>query len=298
MSALPPLNALRGFEAVGRLGSITLAAAELNVTPAAISRQIRLLEEHLGLRLFARQHRRIVLTPVGAGYHADIARGFGALQRATSALDERSRRRQFVIKAPHSVAMRWLLPRLSGLHRQYPDIDVKLHTSVDPPDFELEDVDAGICMGDGHWRGLDSHKLMLNELLPVCIPGKRADLRRPADLKREVLLHTLARPHYWEIWLRAVGLTEIDMSRGLRYESSALAYEAALEGYGVAIAQKALVQKELDEGRLIAPFDLSVDLGPETYYFVLPPAGYRQPSPELTQFRAWAASCALPAEGS
>jgi len=293
MTALPPLNSLRCFEVVGRLGSITGAATELSVTPAAVSRQIRLLEEHLGLRLFFRQHRRIVLTPIGAAYHADIARCFGGLQRATSALGERSRRRQFVIKAPHSVAMRWLLPRLSGFHRQYPDIDVKLHTSVDPPDFEREEVDAGICMGDGHWRGLLSYKLMVNELLPVCIPDKGARLRKPADLKREILLHTLARPDYWEIWLRAAGLAEIDVSRGLRYESSALAYEAALEGFGVAIAQKTLVQKELDEGRLVAPFDLSVDLDAQTYYFVLPPEDYRQPSPELSQFRLWVASCAI-----
>lgn len=293
MTALPPLNALRCFEVVGRLGSITGAAEELSVTPAAVSRQVRLLEEHLGLKLFLRQHRRIVLTAMGAGYHADIARWFGGLQRATSELGERSRRRQFVIKAPHSVAMRWLLPRLSGFHRQYPDIDVKLHTAVDPPDFEREEVDAGICMGNGHWRGLISHKLMVNELLPVCVPDKCARLRTPADLKGEILLHTLARPDYWEIWLRAAGLTQIDVSRGLRYESSALAYEAALEGYGVAIAQKPLVQKELDEGRLVAPFDLTVDLGAQSYYFVLPPEDYRRPSPELTQFRAWAASCAV-----
>lgn len=293
MTALPPLNALRCFEVVGRLGSITGAAAELNVTPAAVSRQIRLLEEHLGLRLFLRQHRRIVLTSTGAGYHADIARCFGGLLRATSELGERPRQRQFAIKAPHSVAMRWLLPRLSGFHRQHPDIDVKLHTSVDPPDFEREEVDAGICMGNGRWRGMLSYKLMVNELLPVCIPEKCARLRTPADLKREILLHTLARPDYWEIWLRAAGLTDIDVSRGLRYESSALAYEAALEGYGVAIAQKPLVQKELDEGRLVAPFDLSVDLGAQSYYLVLPPEDYRLPSPELTQFRAWAASCAV-----
>ncbi|MCP2513756.1 transcriptional regulator GcvA [Achromobacter mucicolens] len=293
MTALPPLNALRCFEVAGRLGSITSAAEELSVTPAAISRQIRLLEEHLGLKLFLRQHRRIVLTSMGAAYHADISRCFGGMQRATSELGERSRRRQFVIKAPHSVAMRWLLPRLSGFHRQYPDIDVKLHTAVDAPDFEREEVDAGICMGDGRWRGLVSYKLMVNELLPVCVPGKCARLRTPADLKGEILLHTLARPDYWEIWLQAAGLTDIDVTRGLRYESSALAYEAALEGYGVAIAQKPLVQKELDEGRLVAPFDLTVDLGAQSYYFVLPPEDYRRPSAELTQFRAWAASCAI-----
>lgn len=293
MDSLPPLNALRAFDAAGRCGSINGAAAELCVTPAAISRQIRLLESHLGLRLFFRQHRGIVLTEEGHHYHADIACLFAGLRRATAGLTGRSERKVFNIRAPHSVAMRWLLPRLAGFHVEHPDIDVKLNTSVTPPDFDREDIDAGICMGKGQWRGLQSYKLMVNELVPVCSPEKLSRLREPADLAGETLLHTLARPDYWQLWLRAAGVHHIDLARGMRYESSALAYEAALEGYGVAIAQKALVEKELNEGRLVMPFDLQVDLGAETYYFVLPPDTYKRRSRELVKFRSWIASLAL-----
>lgn len=293
MDGLPPLNALRAFDVTGRLGSITEAAAELCVTPAAVSRQIRLLEEHVGMRLFLRQHRRIVLTEAGREYHADIARSFAGILRATTGLAERSRRKVFHIKAPHSVAMRWLMPRLSSFHQHYPDIDVKLNTSLIPPDFEREDVDAGIVMGNGRWKGLLSYKIMPNELIPVCTPEKLRHLRTPADLADQILLHTMARPDYWQIWLRAAGVPHLVDGRGMHYESSALAYEAALEGYGVAISQKAMVQRELDEGRLVTPFGLSVDLGDESYYFVVPQDPYKRHSRELAQFRQWVAACGL-----
>ncbi|MFJ1301638.1 LysR substrate-binding domain-containing protein [Pseudomonadota bacterium AL_CKDN230030165-1A_HGKHYDSX7] len=291
MDSLPPLNALRCFDVVGRLGSVTEAAAELCVTPAAVSRQIRQLEQHFGIRLFERQHRRIVLTDAGRTYHGEIAQHFAGLHRASTALTASlKRRRPFVIKAPHSIAMRWLLPRLSSFHRRFPGVDVKLHTSVAPPDFKSEAVDAAICLGDGRWKGWKSYKVMVNELTPVCTPEKAARLRKPRDLMNEVLLHTLARPDYWEIWLRAAGATRVDVSHGLQYESSALAYEAALAGYGVAIAQKPLVEKELAEGKLVAPFDLCVDLGDVSYYFVLPEADYQHRSKELDTFRGWVAS--------
>ena len=293
MDHLPPLNALRAFDAAGRCESINGAAAELCVTPAAVSRQIRLLESHLGLRLFYRQHRGIALTEAGRQYHADIACLFAGLRRATASLGGRAERKVFNIRAPHSVAMRWLLPRLTAFHAAHPDIDVKLSTSVAPPDFDREDLDAGICMGNGQWRGLQSYKLMPNELVPVCSPEKLSRLSQPADLAGETLLHTLARPDDWQVWLRAAGVDHIDLSRGTRYESSALAYESALEGYGVAIAQRALVEKELQEGRLVMPFDLHVDLGEQTYYFVLPPDAYKRRSRALGKFRAWIASLAI-----
>lgn len=292
MDGLPPLTALRAFDAVGRLGSITRAAEELCVTAAAVSQQVRILERHLGRHLFIRQHRAIVLTEAGRQYHEDVARLFAGLRRATAALATGSDRQVFTIRAPHSVAMRWLLPRLAGFHQAHPGIDVKLSTSMLAPDFEREDLDAGICLGEGHWKGLKAYRLMANEVMPVCVPDKLARLRTPQDLAGETLLHTLARPDDWQQWLRAAGVEDIDVSRGPRYESSALAYEAALEGYGVVIAQKALVERDLQEGRLVAPFDLLVDLGPCTYWFVLPPETYKRPSRALDQFRRWVASLA------
>lgn len=292
MDHLPPLTALRAFDAVGRAGSITQAAEELCVTAAAVSQQVRALERHLGQHLFIRQHRGIVLTEAGRQYHGDVARLFAGLRRATAELTRATERRVFTIRAPHSVAMRWLLPRLASFHQAHPDIDVRLSTSLAPPDFEREDLDAGICIGTGDWRGLQALRLMPNEVFPVCVPEKLARLRHPRDLAGETLLHTLARPDDWQQWLRAANVTDVDVTRGPRYESSALAYEAALEGYGVVMAQKALVERELAEGRLVAPFDLLVDLGPTTYYFVLPPETYKRPSRELDQFRRWVTSLA------
>lgn len=294
MDPLPPLNALKAFDAVGRLGSITRAAEELCVSAAAVSQQIRVLERHLGQHLFIRGHRTLIPTEAGQQYHADVARLFAGLRRATGALTRVAERPVFTIRAPHSVAMRWLLPRLAGFHQAHPGIDVRLSTSLLMPDFEREDVDAGICFGTGSWKGLTAYRLMANEVFPVCIPDKLPRLRRPQDLAGETLLHTAARPDDWQQWLRAARVENIDTGRGPRYESSALAYEAALEGYGVVIAQRALVERELAEQRLVAPFDLLVDLGPATYYIVLPPSLYKRRSRELDQFRAWAASLALP----
>ncbi|MYZ45197.1 transcriptional regulator GcvA [Schauerella aestuarii] len=291
MDQLPPLNALRAFEAAGRLASVSAAAGELCVTPAAVSRHIRLLEEHLGTRLFHREHRAIVLTDTGKRYLEEVTLLMDGLRRATAAVRRDQRRQQFQIRAPHSIAMRWLLPRLASFHRANPAIDVKINTSLLPPDFEREDLDAGIQMGDGKWKGVASYKMMANELVPVCTPEKARRLTSPADLAHETLLHVLARPDDWFIWLRAAHVDEIDVTRGMKYESSVLAYEAALEGYGVAIAQKALVSKELQDGRLVMPFELSVDLGDSTYYFLLPEQPRRR-SPELEIFRRWVVAVA------
>src|SRR5690606_1551292 len=169
----------------------------------------------------------------------------------------------------------------------------KVITSLIPPDFEREEVDAGIRIGNGQWKGVHSYKLMPNELVPVCTPEKAKKLRTPQDLADEILLHTTSNPHFWSVWLKAAGVPELHDNRGLHYQASLLTYEAALEGLGVAIAQKAMIQKELDEGRLVMPFDLVVDMGDESYYFVLPKTSYRRSSLQLKQFRDWVASCAI-----
>jgi len=289
MQQLPPLNALRAFDAAGRLASITKAANELCVTPAAISRQINSLEEYLGVRLFYREHRGIVLTPKGFQYHVEVAHTFSSLRAATRDLcGEKTNRRVFNIWAPHSIAMRWLLPRLASLHNRHPDLEVRLHTSVlKLSDFEHADIDAGIILGRGEANGMIFHKIMANEIAPVCTPEKASRLREPSALAGETLLHTHARPDDWHVWLKSAGISNVDASCGMQYESSALAYEAALAGYGIVIGQKALITKELEDGRLIAPFDLWIDLGDYTYYFVMPPDTSRRKSEAAVTFRRW-----------
>lgn len=288
-----PLNALRVFDVTGKLQSVLAASDELCITPAAVSQQIRLLEEFLGVRLFNREHRRIVLTEAGAQYHADISRSFADLQRATQSITRYQDNKTFNIRAPHTIALRWLLPKLASLHMSHPTIEVKLHTSLAQPDFDREDLDAGIMLGDGSWKGVEVWKLMSNHISPVCTPEKARQLRSPTDLKHETLLHTLARPDDWQLWFQAAQINNIDTSRGMRYQSSALAYQAAVEGYGVAIAQRTMVERELSEGRLVTPFDLWVDLGDQTYYFLLPPDGYKRRSPELEDFRNWIRSLSV-----
>ncbi|WP_459618043.1 LysR substrate-binding domain-containing protein [Bordetella sp. 2513F-2] len=294
MESLPPLNALRVFEAVGRVCSITEAAQELCVTPAAVSKQIRQLEEHLRIRLFYRHHRHIAFTPAGRDYHAEISRHVAGLRRATMALRSTSGPRIFNVRAPHTIAMRWLLPRLASLHASHPELEVRLHTSISPPDFEREDLDAAIVMSHGQAAGLVQYKIMENQIAPVCTPGMARRLKQPEQLLRETLLHTHARPDDWRTWFQHAGLRMAEAHHDMRFESSALAYEAALAGFGIAMGQKALVAEELKDGRLVAPFEPWVDLGDFSYYFVMPREAYLRKTSELSRFRQWIASISLP----
>jgi LysR family glycine cleavage system transcriptional activator len=284
----PPLNAIRSFEAAGRLLSVTAAAQELCVTPAAVSRQIKLLEEHLQLPLFVRGHRAVVLTPAGSQYHAEVKKHLDGMRRSTARIMETRGRRTLRIQVHATIATRWLIPRLSSFHSAYPDIGVSLTTSLQASGFNETEYDCAILLGDGQWKGLRTYRLIPNELAPVCKPeilACRPHLRSPKGLARETLLHSLSRPEDWAHWLNAMHVQNVDPYQGLRYDSSVLSYQAAIEGHGIAIAQKVLVDGDIAAGRLTYPYDDSFDMGSYTYYFVLPvdiPA-----SPELEIFRNW-----------
>jgi LysR family glycine cleavage system transcriptional activator len=289
MDRLPPLNAVRAFEAAARHLSITLAADELHVTASAVSRQIKSLEAVLGLRLFERRHREIALTRKGADYYRAVKESLDALREATRRLTRARQRRPLRIRAYTTFAMRWLIPRLSGFHAAHPDIEVLLKASLDPVDFHKEDIDAAIRLGDGHWPGTHAHRLVSNILAPVASPallkaGPR--LKKPADLARHTLLHSIARPDDWSTWLQAAGVQrQVDARAGMTYESSAMAYAAAIEGQGLAMAQLFLVAKDLEDGRLALPFSKTVDMGDYTYYLLTP--RHREESAQMKTFRAW-----------
>ena len=283
---LPPLNPARAFEAAGRLLSISRAADELSVTPAAVSRQVRALEAYLGTPLFNRVRGTLVLTPAGARYLSELIPLFIGLREATSAITtERRGRSTLRIRSPATFAVRWLIPRLAGFHQLNPDIDVQVMTSFQPLDFQREDIDGGIQLGDGQWAGLNVLRLVPNVLIPVCAPALQ--LRTKTALSKQTLLHSLARSEDWALWLRAAGLRRVDPARGMKYETSLLAYQAALEGHGVAIAQRALVEKELAEGSLLAPLAPALDLAHYTYYFAWPSSASQ--SGALRAFREWLA---------
>jgi len=293
MDTLPPLNSLRVFEVVGRLASVTAAAHELCVTPAAVSRQIHLLEAYLDTALFHRRHRQITLTPAGRDYHQEISGYLAGIRRVTSDLRHAATAHVVNLRAPHTIAMRWLLPQLASLHAAHPDLEVRLHTSAAPPDFDNEDLDAAVVLNHGQHPGLVHYKIMENEISPVCTPSVAARLHSQESLMGETLLHTYARPDDWQMWFAQMGHPQHGESRDMRFQSSALAYEAALAGYGVAIGQKSLIVQELADGRLVAPFERWINLDEFTYYFVLSKRCFESTSRQAVALREWIGSISL-----
>ncbi|KJK23213.1 transcriptional regulator [Burkholderiaceae bacterium 16] len=289
MDPLPPLNALRAFEAAARHLSITVAADELHVTAGAVSRQIRTLEEGLGVQLLHRGHRQISLTRAGGDYYRAVTRSMDGIREATLRLTKRTKRTQLKVRAYTTFAMRWLIPRLSSFHAANPGIEVLLTASLDPVDFRKEDIDGAIRLGDGNWSDVHAHRLVPNVLVPVCSPSllsTRNKVKKPADLRHQTLLHSIARPDDWRYWLEAAGVDrQVDAHGGMTYQSSAMAYAAAAEGQGFAIAQHFLVAADLQSGVLVAPFRKTVDMGDFTYYLLTP--AHRKESASMATFRKW-----------
>ncbi|WP_345815747.1 LysR substrate-binding domain-containing protein [Paraburkholderia sp. PREW-6R] len=282
--SLPPLNPTRAFEATGRLLSISKAAQELAVTPAAVSRQVRTLERYLGVDLFERVKGRLELTAAGASYLAELMPLFESLRDATASLRTTTRGASVLkIRSPATFAVRWLIPRLANFHRSHEDIEVQLTTSSAPLNFGREDIDAGIQLGDGAWSGVHVQRLIPNVLIPVAASTHAVKPR--SKLQGETLLHSLARPEDWTLWLKGAGISPNAGRREMRYETSLLAYQAAIEGHGIAIAQEALVRAELNSGALVAPFPFKLDRGAHTYYFAWP--ANRKSSRALEVFRDW-----------
>ncbi len=271
---LPPLNALRAFEAAARHQSVSTAADELCVTHSAVSRHVAKLEDHLGEKLFARDHQRLVLTARGAAYAAELTHLFDCIQNATaknfSAVAER---RPLRIGVYPTFAYRVLIPRLARFQEAFPDIPFQVETSPGPPDPSRMDVDVAVMLGTGDWPGLLAEELCREELLPVCSPrllGGRT-LSSVDDLKSFTLLHAVPRLSDWEQWFKAMGPCSIDPYRGMRFDSSGMAYQAAVNALGVAMAQTPYIQEDLQEGRLVVLFGTPLRTE-RSYYVVHAPA--------------------------
>ncbi|MDX3904793.1 MAG: transcriptional regulator GcvA [Pigmentiphaga sp.] len=288
MSArLPPLNPLRTFEAAARHLSFTRAARELHVTPGAVSRQVMVLEEFLGARLFERVNREVRLTAVGQRYLDDLREVFDRIAGATHRAMQGTRDKPLHIWCPMTFAMRWLVPRLPAFHAAHPGRDAVFTTSLKPVDFTVHDADVAIRMGQGDWPGVISRFLVGIELVPVCRPRllqSGPPLKQPRDLAHHTLQQSVARPDYWRIWLEAAGASDIDPDRGLTFESVSLAYQAALEGLGVAMGQHALVADDLAAGRLVAPLGPRVPID-NAFYLIYPER--LEHDAHLCTFRDW-----------
>lgn len=284
---LPSLNGLRAFEAAARHLSFTLAAQELNVTQTAISHQIRRLEEELGLKLFIRQSRALALTPQAIEYLPGIRAAFQDLRTATDRLLRKDDDRVLTISTLTSLAVKWLLPRLSSFQEKHPEIDVRITTSTELVDFRTSNVDAAIRYGQGRWPGLEAEWLMAEHLFPVCSPklltGDRG-LLKPEDLEHATLLHTSSTVDDWRLWLTAAGLpAHLSQNRGLTFDLAFMTIQAAIDGLGVAMGHTAYVADDVANGRLVVPFNVSMPSA--GYYFVTPQD--RPVTTKLNVFRDW-----------
>ena len=296
---LPPLNALRAFEAAARHKSFRKAAEELHVTPAAISHQIKGLEENLGVKLFRRVARGLELTGVAEACLVRLRAGFDSLSEAVDLIRNGARIRTITVGAPPSLAGRWLVPRIQRFLTAFPDIDVRIAAGMNFIDGrqdtlrpETGDADIAIRIGAGHYPGYRTEKLFSLEAAPMCSPrllqGEHA-LLEPADLRHHALLHddTLAFDDggaNWKIWLDAAGVEGVDVSRGPRFNHASFGLDAAIDGVGVVLSYPVLAAADLAAGRLVMPFELRVPLS--VAYYVVCPEGYVQ-QPAIAAFRQW-----------
>ncbi|MGB2079399.1 MAG: transcriptional regulator GcvA [Vibrio sp.] len=266
---LPPLNSLRVFEAAARYLSFTRAAEELFVTQAAVSHQVKSLEEFLGIKLFRRRNRSLLLTEEGQSYFLDIKDIFTDIADATAKVLERSEKGALTISLSPSFAIQWLVPRLADFNAKQPDIDVRIK-AVDMDDGLLtDDVDVAIYYGRGNWPGVRADKLYLECLLPVCSPklltGNKP-INELTDLKHHTLLHDSSRKD-WKQFVKENQVAEVNVNHGPIFSHSSMVIQAAAHGQGIALVNNVLVQPELDAGRLVQPFD-EVLISKNAFYIV------------------------------
>jgi len=293
----PPWQNLRAFEVSARLLSFTKAAIELNLTPAAISHQIRSLESRLGVPLFERDNNKLSLTAKGEAYVRTVRDALDMISVATDFLrglkdDERLR-----ISVLPIFATRWLIPRLPIFKSIHPEISVHVSTAYRLVDFLHEDIDAGVRYGSGDWPGLKSWYLFGEEVVPVCsrrLWDKMGRITTPSGLDRITLVHSANTTEYWRLWLTAVGADGVESSGGITYDNCLLALEAARAGLGMAMVNRTYLADEIDRGDMIAPFEVTLPRGLGCYFVC---AEQRAEAPGITAFRNWLiATCA--ADGS
>ena len=280
---LPPLSALRVFETAARHLNFSRAAEELSVTHSAVSHQIKALEAHLGVELFRRSGRAMLLTGEGQRFYVHVREAFARLQRGVAELKPEARRAALTVSALPGFAARWLVPRLPEFYRRHPELDVNLRATTVLTDFQREDVDLAVRFGPGSWPGLAAEKLLDEEIFPVCSPRYRGGRlpRTPQELLGCTLLHHVFEP--WEEWFRAVGLEEPAIPPGPGFSESNLLLKAAADGQGVALALGVLVQTELKSGELV---QCHPSLKARYAYYLVHP---RQdpPAPKVTAFKQW-----------
>lgn len=276
---LPPLNALKAFEAAGRHESFTRAADELSVTHGAVSRHVQALEAWLGLPLFERHNRRVVLTEAGRSYLAEIGAALDRVALATARQMERGRARVLHVNALATFTLRWLIPRLSAFQRANPAVEIRLTTSNVPLAHIIEPFDVAIRGGPDRWPGYVGQPFLTERRMPVCSPTlqRRLPLREPAQLAQCTLLHSATLPDVWRQWLQAAGVPDLEPQASVTLEHFYLTLQAALDGMGVAMGPERLVADDVAAGRLTFPF-AGPALPARSYHAYVPEAHAEQPA--------------------
>ncbi len=253
---LPPLNALRTFEAAARNGSFKHAAKELCVSHSAVSHQIKQLERHLGVELFIRKARSVELSKRGQAYYPVLRAAFDRIAEGTERIFTPDVPGILTVQSYSTFAIRWLIPRLPAFREQNPDISVRLHTSQFDVDFEHEDIDVCISIGDGARAGLRYEFLFTSSIFPVCSPSLLDDgnpFGSPSELANQTLLQVYPSEKDWWTWLNKNGVVNIDPDSGLQFDSYDMAWNTAMQGHGIALGMVPFVARDLEAGLLVEP---------------------------------------------
>jgi LysR family transcriptional regulator, glycine cleavage system transcriptional activator len=283
---LPPLNALKAFEAAARHESFTRAAEELCVTQGAVSHQVKGLETELGVKLFTRERQRLIITEQGREYLAVLRDALDRIALGTECLRQHQSSGVLTVSTSPDFAAKWLVNRLGRFSEGNSPIDLRVSATMHHVDFTREDVDVAVRHGDGNWPGLDAVRLSPEQLFAVCSPkllsGPRA-IREPADILKHPLLHLDDRKD-WSRWLEAAGLADTDALHGPVLNRASMIIDAAVDGQGVALARTTLAAWDLINGRLVRPFPLTLPVM-KTYWIVCPKA--TASLPKIVAFRDW-----------
>lgn len=282
---LPSTRALLAFEAVSRLGSFSLAADELELSQGAVSKQVKLLEEQLGVSLLNREHHPIGLTTAGRRYAPEIRESLAQIAHASLAVSTNPHGGTLKLAILPTFGTRWLAPRLPEFLGEFPGVTVNLVTQLRPFDFRIEQLDAAIHIGDGKWPETRSLFLMPETVIPACAPSliKQHRFRSAEQLHDAGLLHLATRPQAWNRWM-AAHQGVVDTSRGMIFDQFATVAQAAISGLGVALLPPFLIQRELEEGSLVPALPLPIQSA-ESYYLVWPE--FKDQYPPLVAFRQW-----------
>jgi LysR family transcriptional regulator, glycine cleavage system transcriptional activator len=286
MRRLPPLNALKAFEAAARHESFTRAAEELFVTQGAVSHQVKALEVELGVKLFNRERQRLVITEAGRQYLTTLRDAFDRIALGTERLLQRQSSGALTVSTSPDFAAKWLVNRLGRFAEEHPSIDLRVSATLHHVDFAREDVDLAVRHGDGNWPGLEAVRMSPEELFAVCSPkllAGRARLKKPADILKLPLLHLNDR-RGWSRWLEAAGVAHSELTQGPILNRDSMVIDAAVDGQGVVLTRTTLAAWDLINGRLVRPFAVTLRTT-KNYWIVCPKA--TASLPKVALFRDW-----------